>query len=117
MNRYSLSENEREYFQNVIELVKDMSHKDSGADVTASDLKTYNALFDLPPNPTAKDLANMQERIRTTILSARESFNGQVPSETLRSFDTTLAQLGLNLDEPIVQQQDSAAPPRRYRER
>jgi hypothetical protein len=99
LQRYTLSADEREYFRNVIEIVKDMSHKDSGADVTKSDLVTYSSLYELPLDPTEKDLALMKRSIRGTLRGSREGFVGAVPAEALRAWDKEAGRLGIDLDE------------------
>jgi hypothetical protein len=98
-NRYAKTADQREYYRNVVEIVKDMSHKDSGADVTKSDLVTYKALYQLPLEPTDKDLALLRKSIKTTLLAEREGYNGAVPSETLRLWDQAAGKAGLNLYE------------------
>ena len=97
ISRYAMSADEREYFRNVIEIVKDMSHKDSGADVTKADLMTYRGLYELPLEPTEKDLAMLRRSIRNTLLAAREGFNGAVPAEKLRAWDADAGRRGIDL--------------------
>jgi hypothetical protein len=94
----TMSEDDREFMTNVIELVKDFSHKDSGADVTANDLQTYLKLYDMPGEPTAKDWVNFQKRVLSGLGSARRGLTGNIMSDKLRALDIRLAQKGIDLD-------------------
>jgi hypothetical protein len=114
INRMNLDADDREYYRNVIEIVKDMSHKDSGADVTRSDLETYKSLYELPINPEEKDIALLKRSIRSTLRKSRVGFNGKILSETLRAWDAEAGRLGIDLDEeddvaPISNEGDATA--------
>jgi hypothetical protein len=96
----ALSPQEREYFQNVQAFINAVTHKSSGADVTAADLRTYGYLFSLPPKErvAASDLRVFKNRVIDDIRNSRTGWTGAVPSDQLRLFDTELAKAGIDLD-------------------
>jgi hypothetical protein len=114
----ALSPQEREYFQNVQRFINAVTHKSSGADVTAADLRTYGYLFSLPPKEAVKgsDLRILKNGVLEDIKNSRTGWNGRVPSEQLREFDIELSRTGYDLDK-VYTDEDAGASTSQVRRR